>query len=91
VSGGGLVAGEPLTDLLEQYGDTTFFLERLIAGLKKKQQAGDWDKSLGVKEAGASYAAEDADLLFELPEEKDSDELGGTLGNSEELGGIELP
>ena len=42
----GLVTGDPLTDLLEQYGDTTFFLERLIAGLKKKQQAGDWDKSL---------------------------------------------
>jgi hypothetical protein len=71
---------------LEQYGDTTFFLERLIAGLKKKQQAGDWDKSLGVKEAGASYAAQDADLPFELPEEKDSEVLEGIQGNSEELG-----
>jgi len=83
----GLVTGDPLADLLEQYGDTTFFLERLIAGLKKKQQAGDWDKSLGVKEAGASYAAQDADLPFELPEEiKDSEVLEGVQGNSEELG-----
>ena len=68
-------------------GDTTFFLERLIAGLKKKQQAGDWDKSLGVKEAGASYAAQDADLPFGLPEEiKDSEVFEGIQGNSEELG-----
>ena len=75
---------------MEQYGDATFFLERLIAGLKKKQQAGDWDKSFGVKEAGAIYAAQDADLPFELPEEiKDSEVLEGIQGNSEELG-IEL-
>ena len=80
------MTGDPLTVLLEQYGDATFFLERLIVGLKKKQQAGDWDKSLGVKEAEASYAAQDADLPFELPEDKDSEELEGIQGNSEELG-----
>ena len=79
----GLVTGDSLTDLLEQYGDTTFFLERLMAGLKKKQQAGDWDKSLGVKEAGANYAAKDADLPFALPVEL-------AQGNSKELGGTEL-
>ncbi len=64
-----LVKGDQLTNLLEQYGDTTFFLEKLIAGLKKKQQAGDWDKSFGTKEERASYIAEDANYPFELPED----------------------
>jgi len=69
-----LVAGEPLQELLEQYGDTTFFLERLIAALKKKQQTGDWDKSFGVKEASAIYSVEDADYPFELPEQMETSE-----------------
>jgi four helix bundle protein len=77
-----LITSDELTDLLEQYGDTTFFLERLITGLKKKQKTGEWDKSFGVKEAGVAYAAEDANQPFELPEGI-SEELGGTWGNSE--------
>lgn len=76
-----MITGDELTDLLEQYGDATFFLERLITGLKKKQKTGEWDKSFGVKEAGVVYAAEDADQPFELPEEV-SEELGGTQRNS---------
>ena len=75
-----LVTGDQLTSLLEQYGDATFFLERLIAGLKKKQKAGDWDKSFGVKESSEAYVAEDADLPFGLLE-----------GISEELGNSEFP
>jgi len=70
----GLVSGDQLASLLEQYGDTTFFLERLITGLKKKQKTGDWDKSFGVKEARADYIVEDADYPFELPEERGSSE-----------------
>jgi four helix bundle protein len=77
-----LITGDELTDLLEQYGDTTFFLERLITGLKKKQKTGEWDKSFGVKEAGVAYATEDADHPSELPEGI-SEELWGTWGNSE--------
>lgn len=73
----GLVAGDELAELLELYGDTTFFLERLIVSLKKKQRDGTWDKSFGVKEAGGVYAAEDADQSFELPE-KIAEKLGGT-------------
>jgi len=73
----GLIAGDELTDLLEQYSDATFFLERLITGLKKKQQTGEWDRSFGAKEAGVAYLAEDADQPFELPEGV-SEGLGGT-------------
>ena len=82
----GLITGDELTELLEQYGDATFFLERLITGLKKKQQTGEWDRSFGVKEAGVAYAAEDADQPFELPEEN-SEELRETLRNSGEIRG----
>jgi len=73
----GLIAGNQLAELLEQYSDATFFLERLITSLKKKQRAEKWDKSFGAKEAGVAYVAEDADQPFELPEEV-SEELGGT-------------
>jgi four helix bundle protein len=75
----GLVMGDQLNDLLERYGETTFFLERLIAGLKKKEKAGDWDKSFGVKEAEVAYVTEDAEVPFELPQEQ-------SQGNSGELG-----
>ena len=57
------------TELLDLYSGTTFFLERLMIGLKKKQKSGDWDRSFGVKEAGVFYVGEDADQPFELPEE----------------------
>ncbi len=63
-----LVSGAQLTVLLEQYGDATFFLEKLIQGLKKKQQAGDWDRNLGTREPGENYMIEDADYPFETPE-----------------------
>ncbi len=65
----GLVGGDLLANLLEQYGEATLLLERLIAGLKKKQKSGDWDKSFGVKEQDAAYLSDDADLLLELPDE----------------------
>ena len=64
-----LVAGTKFADLLEQYGDTTYLLERLITSLIEKRQAGDWDRSFGVKEERAVYLAYDADYPFELPEE----------------------
>lgn len=65
------MTGESLRTLLEQYSDTTFFLERLLIGLKEKEKAGDWDKSFGVKEATAIYTAGDADEALELPEENE--------------------
>jgi four helix bundle protein len=64
-----LITGNKLTELLDLYSGTTFFLERLMTGLKKKQKSGDWDKSFGVKEARVFYVGEDADQPFELPEE----------------------
>lgn len=66
----GLVGGDTLTDLLEQYAEATLLLEHLIAGLKKKQKSGGWDKSFGVKETGGTYLAADAELPLELPEEE---------------------
>lgn len=77
-----LVIGDELTVLLEQYGDTTFFLERLIESLEAKRKAGDWDKSFGVKESHAIYVADDADYPFELPDGI-SEELRAAWGNSE--------
>ena len=65
----GLAGGEVLADLLGQYGEATLLLERLIAGLKRKQQKGDWDKSFGVKDASPTYSAADAELPFEPPGE----------------------
>ncbi len=59
----GLVGGDTLADLLEQYGEATLLLERLIAGLKKKQQSGGWDRSFGVQESAVAYLPEDVDLL----------------------------
>jgi len=76
----GLITGNQLTELLEQFSDATFFLERLLSGLKKKQRAKGWDRSFGAKEAGIVYVAEDADQPFELPEEV-LEELGETKGN----------
>ena len=60
----GLVGGDVLDDLLEQYAEATLLLERLIGGLRKKQRSGEWDRGL-VKETG------DADLPLILPEEED--------------------
>lgn len=61
----GLVGGEPLASLLEQYSEATLLLERLIAGLKKKLRDGDWDKSFGVKEEDGAYLIEGAGLSDE--------------------------
>lgn len=80
----GLASEAQLTELLEQYGDATFFLEKLIEGLKKKQRAGDWDKSFGAKEEAAGYSARDADHKFMSP---DMEQEEGTGGNSGELTG----
>ncbi|MCX6030981.1 MAG: four helix bundle protein [Chloroflexi bacterium] len=74
----GLVAGAKLADLLEQYSDTTYLLERLIASLIEKRQAGDWDKSFGVKEARAVYLVEDGELGGTEGTERNLRELGGT-------------
>ena len=60
--------GDELARLLEQYGDTTYLLERLIIGLKKKQRSEEWDTSFGTAETRVPYAASDDDLSIELPE-----------------------
>lgn len=75
-----LITGSEVEQLIRLYGDTTYFLEQLIKGLRAKRREGTWDRSMGVKEQGAGYVASDADVPFTLP-----DELVGTHGNSEEL------
>jgi four helix bundle protein len=65
-----------LAELLELFSETTLLLERLITGLIRKRETGEWDKNFGVKETGSIYQVEDADQTFELPEEID-----GTEGN----------
>jgi len=61
----GLVGGDLLAGLLEQYSEATLLLERLIAGLKKKLRDGGWDKSFGVKEEDGGYLIEGAGLSDE--------------------------
>jgi len=53
-----LVSGDELTGLVKQFGDTSFFLDRLIQALVKKEQEGTWDKSYWVKEEHADYLTE---------------------------------
>lgn len=65
----GLASGTQLADLLAQYGDATFFLEKLIEGLMKKQKAGDWDKSFGTREDAADYIIGDAEFPLEISED----------------------
>jgi four helix bundle protein len=72
----GLITGDELAELLELFSETTLLLERLITGLIRKRETGEWDKNFGVKETGSIYQVEDADQTFELPEEID-----GTEGN----------
>lgn len=61
-----LVAGDELQLLLKQYSLTTYFLERLIQSLKKKEKESTWDRSHGVKEPRENYRADPP-----LPSERD--------------------
>ncbi len=68
-----LIAGDDLTALIKQYGDTSFFLDRLLQALVKKEQDGTWDKSYWVKEEQTDYLVDmeyDADFpqFPEFPE-----------------------
>jgi four helix bundle protein len=65
----GLISGNELVELLELFGETTLLLERLITGLIRKRETGEWDKNFGIKEVETNYLADDADRVFELPEE----------------------
>ncbi len=51
----GLITGEELPALLEQYSDTLFLLERLLQALIKKESEGDWDKSYSIREEQTPY------------------------------------
>jgi hypothetical protein len=62
-----LVAGKELTDLVKQYGETTFLLDRLLQALVQKQQDGTWDNSYWVKEGQAAYLL-DPESLLDFPE-----------------------
>jgi len=50
-----LITGSELTTLIKQYSDASFFLDRLIQALIKKEQDGTWDKSYWTKEEQADY------------------------------------
>ena len=52
----GLIVGEELQRIVQLYGDTSFFLDRLIQSLVKKRQEGSWDKQFWVKEEPVLYA-----------------------------------
>jgi four helix bundle protein len=62
-----LIAGDDLAALIKQYSDTSFFLDRLIPALVKKEQEGTWDKSYWVKEEQAEYLI-DIETDTEFPE-----------------------
>jgi four helix bundle protein len=65
----GLVKDSDLERLVRLYGDATFFLERLIKGLRAKRQEGTWDRGMGVKETSPEYGPDDADIPFTPPAE----------------------
>jgi four helix bundle protein len=62
-----LIIGNELTMLIKQYSDTSFFLDRLIQSLVKKQQDGTWDKNYWVKEEQAAYLI-DVETDTEFPQ-----------------------
>ena len=62
-----LILGDDLTLLIKQYSDASFFLDRLIQALIKKQQDGTWDKNYWVKEEQADYLT-DVEMEAEFPE-----------------------
>jgi four helix bundle protein len=64
----GLVKGDELKQLIRLYGDTTYFLEQLIKGLRAKRKEGTWDRSMGVKDETTDYIGGDADVPFMLPD-----------------------
>jgi len=62
-----LIAGDELSALIKQYSDASFFLDRLIPALIRKEQEGTWDKTYGVKDAGADYVTDpdlDPNIIF---------------------------
>lgn len=64
-----LITGDELTMLIKQYSDASFFLDRLIPALIRKEQEGTWDKSHGVREQPADYATDsDLDPAIIFPE-----------------------
>ena len=67
-----LARGEQLATLIKLYGLATYFLDRLIPALIKKQSDGTWDKSFGVKEESTPYitnADYDIDPRIIFPED----------------------
>jgi len=64
----GLVKGTELEQLIRLYGDTTYFLEQLIKGLRAKRKEGTWDRNMGVKEEAGEYGVGEADVPFTLPD-----------------------
>jgi four helix bundle protein len=64
----GLVAGDELKDLVRLFGDTTYFLEQLIRGLRAKRKEGTWDRSLSAKDDAEAYTGSDADFPYAAPE-----------------------
>jgi hypothetical protein len=67
----GLVKGDKLEQLIRLFGDTSYFLEQLIKGLRAKRKEGTWDRSMGIKDGIADYTAGDADAPFTLQEESE--------------------
>lgn len=80
----GLIKEDDLKQLLQHFGDATYFLEQLIKALRAKCKEGTWDRSMGVKEDALGYVAGDADILFALPDDfagRNTVELEGAEGN----------
>ncbi|HKZ82517.1 MAG TPA: four helix bundle protein [Anaerolineae bacterium] len=62
-----LITGSELTTLIKQYSDASFFLDRLIPALIRKQQDDTWDQNYWVKEEQADYLM-DIEYDTEFPE-----------------------
>jgi four helix bundle protein len=54
----GLVKGDELASLIEQYRTASIFLDRLIQSLIKKREDGTWDNRYWVEEQSVAYSIE---------------------------------
>ncbi len=64
-----VLSGDALSGLLALFSDATFFLEKLIAGLRQKQRSSRREPASAAKEPMAMYGEEINVTLVDLPDE----------------------
>jgi len=62
----GLLAGDELARYIKQYGDASYFLDRLVQALVQKERNGPSDQPFAVRETPADYAIPEPDWREQL-------------------------